>query len=405
MRLMFTLIGCILFELPRVAFGQVTSLGTTASFALFTANGALTNTGASTIVGNIGTNVGDISGFNTASVTGSTRAAGSPESTQAASDVVALYNSLASNTCGTIIAAELGGQTLVPGVSCQNTASPTTLTGTLTLSGAGIYIIRLSSALVTATNSSIVLTNGATASNVFFQIDGAATLGTGSIFKGTIVSSGAITLNESNLEGRGLSTTGAITVNASTINGIANGPLPVSLVSFSAEPQPNQTVRIGWVTSLETNNKSFLIERSKDLVRFETVGLLSELTPVSNALKTYHLVDQTPYSGTSYYRLTQRDLSGKATVYPAVSVVLREGAYGVFPNPVVSEGRFSLRLDEPETATVSLYGVDGRSHPLEKAGVQSGNLLLKPTAKLSAGLYVLTVEERGQAREHRIIIE
>jgi hypothetical protein len=404
MRLIFTLIGCILFELPRMAFGQPASLGTTASFALFTANGALTNDGASTIVGDIGTNVGAISGFNTASVTGNTRAAGSSESTQAAIDVVALYNSLASNTCGTIIAAELGGQTLSPGVSCQNTASPTTLTGTLTLSGPGIYIIRLSSALVTATNSSVVLTNGAIASNVFFQIDGAATLGTGSTFKGTIVSSGAITLNTTNLEGRGLSTTGAITVNASTINTVA-APLPVTLVSFSAEPQPDQTVRIGWVTSLETNNKSFLIERSKDLSHFETVSLLSELAPASNALKTYHLVDQTPYLGTSYYRLTQRDLSGKSTVYPAVSVVLREGAYGVFPNPVVSEGRFSLRLDEPETATVSLYGVDGRSHPLEKAGVQSGNLLLKPTGKLSAGLYVLTVEERGQAREHRIVIE
>ncbi|GAB2531303.1 hypothetical protein GCM10027085_22720 [Spirosoma aerophilum] len=317
---------------------------------------------------------------------------------------MALYNSLASKSCGTIIAAELGGQTLSSGVSCQNTASPTTLTGTLTLSGSGIFIIRLSSALVTATNSSIVLTNGAIASNVFFQIDGAATLGTGSTFKGTIVSSGAITLNTTNLEGRGLSTTGAITVNASTINTVA-APLPVTLVSFSAEPQSDRTIRIGWITSLETNNKSFLVERSKDLIHFETVSLLSELAPISNALKTYHLVDQTPYSGTSYYRLTQRDLSGKSTVYPAVSVVLRESAYGVFPNPVVSEGRFSLRLDEPETATVSLYGVDGRSHPIEKAGVQSGNLLLKPTGKLSAGLYVLTVEERGQAREHRIIIE
>lgn len=395
-----------LLTLPKVVFGQTLNLGTTSGFALFTANGALTNAGASAIVGDIGTNVGAISGFETASVTGSTRPAGSTQSVQAALDVVSAYNSMGLFTCGTQIAAELGGQTLSPGVSCQSTASPTTLNGTLTLSGSGTFIIKLSSALVTATNSSIVLTNGATANNVFFRIEGAATLGTGSSFKGTILALGAIVLNTTNLEGRALSTTGAITLNASNVTNVAvANPLPVSLASFTVKAQPNHTVRIDWVTSLETNNKNFLIERSKDLRLFETVGVVSELAPMSNALKTYNMIDAMPYAGTSYYRLTQTDLNGKASVYPAVSVVLRDDAYGVFPNPVVGEGRFGLRLDEPETATVKFYSADGRALPLQKTGVESGNLLLKMSSKLATGVYLLTVEERGQARQHRIIIE
>jgi hypothetical protein len=183
------------------------------------------------------------------------------------------------------------------------------------------------------------------------------------------------------------------------------GPLPVALVSFTAKAQENRTVNLDWTSSLETDNKSYLIERSKDLKVFQKVGQVSELAPMSNALKTYHLVDLTPFSGTSYYRLTQTDLSGKATVYPAVWVVLRDEAYGVFPNPVVSDGQFWLRLDEPETATVGFYGADGRPMPLQKAGIQSGNLLLKATGKLSAGVYVLTVEERGQTRQHRIVVQ
>ena len=111
-----------------------------------------------------------------------------------------------------------------------------------------------------------------------------------------------------------------------------------------------------------------------------------------------------PYAGTSYYRLTQTDLTGKVAVYPAVSVVLRDEAYGVFPNPVVSNGRFVLRLDEPETATVGFYGADGRVLPLQKTGIESGNLLLKAPANLPTGVYLLRVEERGQTRQHRLVI-
>jgi len=72
---------------------------------------------------------------------------------------------------------------------------------------------------------------------------------------------------------------------------------------------------------------------------------------------------------------------------------------------VVSDGQFTLRLDEPETATVGFFGADGRPMSFQKTGVQSGNLLLKATGKLSAGVYVLTVEERGQTRQHRIVVQ
>ena len=192
--------------------------------------------------------------------------------------------------------------------------------------------------------------------------------------------------------------------NASS-NITVTGPLPVALVSFTARPQENLTVELTWVTSLETNNKGFLIERSKDLAHFEKVADVSEVAPMSNALKTYHLTDDMPFAGTSYYRLTQTDLSGKATAYPVVSVVLRDRVYGVFPNPVISDQRFALGLDEPETAVINFFSADGRPLTLQKTGVESGNLLLKSTSKLPAGVYVLTVQERGLTRKHRLVIE
>ena len=229
MRAKFLLIIPIvsLFGILNTSLGQVPNLGTASSFALFTATGALSNNGSSTVIGDLGTNDGIYSGFDDATITGQTHV-GDPTSTSAAADVVTAYNELVATPCTvTLTSPELGSQTLTSGVYCQNTALPSTLTGTLTLSGPGVFIIKLSSALVTATNSSIVLTNGASAANVFFQILGAATLGTGSTFKGTIVAMGAIVLNTTTLEGRALSTVGAIAVNESSITNILADLVPV----------------------------------------------------------------------------------------------------------------------------------------------------------------------------------
>ena len=179
--------------------------------------------------------------------------------------------------------------------------------------------------------------------------------------------------------------------------------LPVSLVSFTAKAQADQSVLLEWITSLETKNKGFLIERSKDLTQFEKVGEVSEVAASSNALKTYHLIDAAPYSGTSYYRLSQTDLDGTTTRYPAISVVVRGEAYGIFPNPV-KDGQFTLNLDEPLTATVNLYSADGRPVGLHKTGSTDSSLHLKATQPLATGVYVLSVQERGQTRQYRIVI-
>ena len=179
--------------------------------------------------------------------------------------------------------------------------------------------------------------------------------------------------------------------------------LPVSLVSFTAKAQSDQSVLLEWSTSWERSNQGYTLERSKDLLTFEQVGQVSDVAGTSQSLNTYRFVDATPYSGTSYYRLTQVDLDGTTKVFPAISVVLRKEAYGIFPNPV-KDGQFTLNLDEPLTAGVHLYTADGRSVDLQKGAATASSLHLKAIQPLPAGVYVLTVAERGQVRQYRIVI-
>ncbi|QMW01600.1 T9SS type A sorting domain-containing protein [Spirosoma foliorum] len=266
----------------------------------------------------------------------------------------------------------------------------------------------------TNTTGNLAVTQTSSATSVILQITSPSAGIPGDAIYDLIISMGGFAPTSSpnprvtaNAAGTGLTATNVIDNDNSSAQLVVQGPMPVALVSFSAKAQEDHTVSLAWTTSLETNNKGFLVERSKDLKAFEKVGEVTELGANSTGLKNYNLADLTPYQGTSYYRLTQIDLNGKTTVFQdkIVSVVLRDGAYGVFPNPVISDQQFRLSLDEPETAQISFYGADGRVLPFQKVGVESGSLLLKVTGKLSTGVYILTVGERGLTRKHRLVVE
>ena len=247
------LLAFLLMAFADASFGQAPTLGTASSFALFTANGALDNVGASIVTGDIGTNAGAFTGFPPGTVTGQIRLAGSAQANQAATDVIAAYASLTPVLCGTLISPTLGnGQVFTPGVYCQNTVAASSLVGTLTLNGPGLYIIKLNSPFSTASGSTIALINGACPDNVYFQVNGAVDIGVGSVFKGTILANGAIRLLAgASLEGRGLSVAGAISVNTNMVSNIPTSCSSASLGGVVYADNNTDGVRDGSDTPIE----------------------------------------------------------------------------------------------------------------------------------------------------------
>ncbi len=179
--------------------------------------------------------------------------------------------------------------------------------------------------------------------------------------------------------------------------------MPVALVSFTAQAEADRTVLLNWSTSWERANKGYVIERSKDLKSFEAVGEVTDVAGTSNSLNTYRFVDAAPYRGTSYYRLRQVDLDGSSHIYKAEGVVI-EGRYGVYPNPVVND-TFTLELDESATAVLHLYTTNGNELALDKKDSTAVSVQVTPSSKLSSGVYILTVEERGTIRKHRLVVK
>ncbi|XWW45257.1 DUF3494 domain-containing protein [Fibrella sp. USSR17] len=277
----------LLLVLPYTGYGQAPNLGTAASFALFTANGAFTSTGAATVTGDVGTNVGAFTAFPPGTLTGSVRLAGSTQAAQAATDIAAAYADLASLSCGTTIGPTLGnGQVLTPGVYCQPTAAASSLSGTLTLDGPGTYIIKLNSALTTASGSEIRLINGACASDVYIQVTGAVSLGIGSLFNGTILASGAINLaSGATLYGRALSTGGAISITDNTVS--VYGPTMTVAVTAGACNSATNAYTVSGTVSLTsamagtliitdgTSTTTVIVTAGQPTVAFSLAGLPS----------------------------------------------------------------------------------------------------------------------------------
>jgi ethanolamine utilization microcompartment shell protein EutS len=229
---------------PSPALAQ--TLGTATTFAVL-GGSTVTNTGSSVVTGDLGVSPGTaITGFPPGIVVGTIHSADAV-ALQAQSDVTTAYNALAGLACtGNLTGTDLGGLTLTAGVYCFSSSAQ--LTGILTLNAQGdpaaVFVFQIGSTLTTASNSSVVLINGAQSCNVFWQVGSSATLGTDTAFAGNILALTSITLNTgASISGRALARNGAVTMDTNNVsNALCSlGPSPTPTLTATAGPSPTPT--------------------------------------------------------------------------------------------------------------------------------------------------------------------
>ncbi|MEO8400283.1 MAG: ice-binding family protein [Gammaproteobacteria bacterium] len=201
------------------------ALGTTSTFGTL-AGTTITNTGPTIINGDLGLFPGtSVTGFPPGTVNGATHITDATAAT-AKNDLTTLYTCLAARPCGTTIGTgDLAGTTLTSsGVGAQNvycSGSTINNNGVLTLSGdaTSVFIFQAGSALNWNSGATIVLTGGVLARNVFWQVTSSATLGTSTVFKGTIAALTSITMNTgATMSGRALARNAAVTFDTNTVS-------------------------------------------------------------------------------------------------------------------------------------------------------------------------------------------
>jgi hypothetical protein len=195
------------------------NLGTAAGFGVLAA-GAVSNTGASNVAGNLGVDPSaTVVGFPPGVVTGTIHKDDSA-ALQAKDDVASAYSALAGDSCTeNLTRHNLGGLTLTPGVYCYSSAA--SLSGTLTLNTEGdtngLYVFQIEGSLTTSGGSSVTTTSGS-GCDVFWQVGGAAVLGAQTAFAGSILSVGSITMGTgTNTTGSAMTQDGSVSMNANHV--------------------------------------------------------------------------------------------------------------------------------------------------------------------------------------------
>jgi hypothetical protein len=196
------------------------ALGTTSGFAIL-AGSTVTNTGNTVVTGDLGLSPGSsVTGFPPGIVNG-TQHVNDATAATAKTDLTTAYNDAAGRSTGAItVSGDLTGLTLTPGL--YKSTSTLAISGTLTLSALGNqnahFIIQMASTLTTGPGSQVILSGGAQAKNIVWQVGTSATLGTNSKFKGTIMADQSITLKTgARLDGRALARIGAVTLDTNAV--------------------------------------------------------------------------------------------------------------------------------------------------------------------------------------------
>lgn len=380
------------------------NLGTIECYALFTGTGEVTNSGVSTIKGDVGSNNGLTTGYDPLKVEGTVHpiADGSTSAANASLLIVYDYLNTLTSDIELLYPAQFGNDlVLTPHTYIMNAG--TSLTGTVYLNAEGnpdaVFVIKVKGAFTTSTHSKVILTNGAQAKNVFWVVDGAVSINDYSIFKGTIIANnGAISLATGvNIEGRAVSTTGGLTTEAVTVR-ITSGPcfpLPVSWLYFRGKAV-EENVLLEWGTTNEMKNAFFTIEKSIDGRVFELLSTVKEQGKTANGEVHYAFTDQAPYS-TTYYRISQTDIDGQKNIYNTIYV--KSGTNKSLQVKQYVQGNYmfvQLPGTVPANGSINLYSTDGKKITSQKITLSSFASTFKIERSLKKGIYILVVESDGQ---------
>jgi hypothetical protein len=294
-------LGLLLFATFSIAVKEASAVGPatvplgTARYFSVLAGSTVTNTGPTTITADVGLYPGSaISGFPPGVIFPGIMHIGDATAINAKADLTTAYNVAAGRASTATVSGDIGGLTLTPGV--YTSASSLGLTGTLNLNGQGdsnsVFIFQIGSSLTTASSSTVVLTNGTKACNVFWQVGSSATLGTGSSFVGNILALTSITVTTgATVEGRVLARNGAVTLDTNTItttdyqsifltpesatNPVGTNHTVTATVNGTGDPVPNALVTFNVVSGPNIGLTGSALTNSSGRASFTYMSILA----------------------------------------------------------------------------------------------------------------------------------
>ncbi len=380
------------------------ALGSVACYGIFSGNGAVSNSGVTKVVGDVGTNVGITLGFDSLNVTGTIHKMPDVSTALCAADLQNVYNylNIVTPDIELLYPIQFGNNLeLTPHTYLLNAA--TSFTGTVYLNAQGnpnaVFIIKVNGAFATSTYSKVILKNGAQSKNVFWKIEGAVSIDNYSVFSGSIVcNNGAINMNTGDtLYGRALTTSGALStaaVNAAIASGDC-ASLPIDWIYFTGKPV-EKNVLLEWAVTNEVNNSYFTIEKSSNGNSFRAIATVNAKNQNGSLNNYYSYTDIQP-NAKNYYRLLQTDKDGRKSYFNTIQVnMIKEISINVknaFGDKYIY---VHIANATPANASIQIYDINGATISLQKIVLTQGATDYKINKPTHSGVYLIYIESNGQ---------
>jgi hypothetical protein len=288
---------------PILTGPQAPDLGTTVCYSLFSGVDSVTNVGITNLIGDVGTNVGLTTGFNSGNVTGAIHPIPDTSTAQCAADLlnVRTYLNALTEDIELLYPAQFGNDLLLtPHTYLLNGA--TVLTNSLFLDAQNnsdaVFVIKIYGALSTSTYANVILLNGAQAKNIYWIVNGAISINDYSEFKGTIIANnGSINISTGAIvQGRVLTTNGALTTFAVTVNMTSGcellGTEPVGSIHKAMMVYPNPF----------TNSLTVQVNESTLNSQFSLYDMLGKLLIQKKITQNTSVIDVNVLPGMYLYR-------------------------------------------------------------------------------------------------------
>jgi hypothetical protein len=383
--------GVALLLVTAAPLAAQISLGTAQTFGVL-GGSTVTNTGATTVNGNVGVSPGSaVTGFPPGVVVGGAIHSNDAVAQQAQNDLTTAYNDIASTPCTVDLTGQnLGGLTLTPGVYCFSSSAQ--LTGALTLNALGnpnaLFLFKIGSTLTTATGSSVTVINngGSSCNHAFWQVGSSATLGTGTSFAGDILALTSITLTTgSNSSGRLLARNGAVTLDTNNVN--ACGTMLCPVITVNPATLPNGTVGTAYNQTITASGGTAPYAFSISSGALPTGLLLNAATGAITGSPT------TP--GTFSFTITATDANGCSGSRAYTVSIASPGCPVILVNPsTLPPGVVGVPYSQTITAT---GGTAPYTYVVSSGSLPTG-LTLNPATgllsgvPLSPGLFTFTIQ-------------
>ncbi len=187
-----------------------------------------------------------------------------------------------------------------------------------------------------------------------------------------------------------------------------NGGTPVELTSFTAEYN-NDAVYLNWITSTETNNRGFNIERKSDNEIWQNIAFV-EGNGTTSEQHSYSFKDKNVTEGVWLYRLKQVDLDGSFeysdVVEVSVNIPMEYALEQNYPNPFNPATKIKYSVASEGLVNLSVYNLLGQKvAELKNEVLQPGYYETNfDASSLSSGVYVYKLSVEGKVISRKMVV-